>query len=168
MKKYLLILICSTSFAQWSGLQSNQIPTFTNLQTSGFSLNAGQSHVTSNECLTKAQALAKYNLSASAMSAYASNQLVPKSAYVANTPPVTCYSLIDIARTPSGNVQIACYNHSQGIFVNVAADAESLAAADTLYTNCSSKPPASSGWYSDGSIVRYWNGTSFTNSAICY
>jgi hypothetical protein len=63
-------------------LASNEMVTFTNAATGGFTLNAGQSNVTSNECMTKTQALTKYNLSASAMSAYASNQLVPKSTWV--------------------------------------------------------------------------------------
>jgi hypothetical protein len=74
----------------WSSLAANQIPTFTDLQTSGFTLNAGQSAVTSNECVTKANALAKYNLSSTAMNAFASNQLVPKSAYASGA--VTSYS----------------------------------------------------------------------------
>jgi hypothetical protein len=65
----------------WSELASNQMVTFTNAQTSPFTLNAGQSAVTSNECMTKSQALTKYNLNASAMSAYANNQLVPKSVW---------------------------------------------------------------------------------------
>jgi hypothetical protein len=69
----------------WNDLASNQIPTFTDLQTSGFTLNAGQSAVTSNECLTKTEALAKYNLSTSLMSSYASNQLVPKSNYASGS-----------------------------------------------------------------------------------
>ena len=74
----------------WSSLAANQIPTFTDLQTSGFTLNAGQSAVTSNECVTKANALAKYNLSSTAMNSFASNQLVPKSAYASGA--VTSYS----------------------------------------------------------------------------
>ena len=65
----------------WSGLASNQMVTFTDAQTSPFMLNAGQFPVTSNECMTKLQALTKYNLDASAMSAYANNQLVPKSVW---------------------------------------------------------------------------------------
>lgn len=65
-------------------LASNEMVTFTNAATGGFTLNAGQSNVTSNECMTKTQALTKYNLSASAMSSYASNQLVPKSGWVSN------------------------------------------------------------------------------------
>lgn len=78
MKKYFLILFCSFAFGQ----ASNQMVTFTQAQSLGFGLNPGQSSVNSTECLTKAQALAKYNLDANAMSAYASNQLVPRSVWV--------------------------------------------------------------------------------------
>lgn len=73
----------------WNDLASNQIPTFTDLQTAGFALKAGQSHVTSNECITKSQALAKYNLSTSLMGNFSNNQLVPKSNYGTT---VTSYS----------------------------------------------------------------------------
>lgn len=66
----------------WAGLASNQMVTFTNAQGGGFTLNAGQSNVTSDQCMTKSDALTKYNLDASAMSAYANNQLVPKSTWV--------------------------------------------------------------------------------------
>ena len=86
----------------WSSLAANQIPTFTDLQTSGFSLNAGQSAVTSNECVTKANALAKYNLSSTAMNAFASNQLVPKSAYASGA--VTSYSYTVKLGTTLSNV----------------------------------------------------------------
>lgn len=86
----------------WNDLASNQIPTFTDLQTSGFSLNAGQSAVTSNECVTKANALAKYNLSSTAMNAFASNQLVPKSSYASGA--VTSYSYTVKLSETLGNV----------------------------------------------------------------
>lgn len=78
MKKYLLLLITAISFGQ----ASNQMVSFTQAQSLGFSLKAGQSHVTSNQCMTKSEALAKYNLDTAAMSSYASNQLVPRSAWV--------------------------------------------------------------------------------------
>lgn len=78
MKKYILLLVTALSFAQ----ASNQMVTFTQAQSLGFTLNSGQSHTTSNKCMTKNDALVKYNLDASAMSSYASNQLVPKSAWV--------------------------------------------------------------------------------------
>lgn len=80
--KYLLILFSVFTFGQ----ASNQMVTFTAAQSLGFSLNAGQSAVTSNQCMTKNDALTKYNLSASAMSAYASNQLVPRSVWVSGVP----------------------------------------------------------------------------------
>lgn len=76
--RYFLILFSLLSFGQ----ASNQMVTFTAAQSLGFSLNAGQSAVTSNQCMTKNDALTKYNLSSSAMSAYANNQLVPKSVWV--------------------------------------------------------------------------------------
>ena len=80
MKKYILLLFTTLSFAQ----ASNQMVTFTQAQSLGFTLKAGQSHVTSNQCMTKTEALAKYNLDANAMSSYASNQLVPKSVWVSD------------------------------------------------------------------------------------
>lgn len=67
----------------WADLASNQMVSFTDAQTSGFSLQSGQSHVTSNQCMTKAEALAKYVLNSSYMSSYADLQLVPKSTWVA-------------------------------------------------------------------------------------
>lgn len=69
----------------FSDLASNQMVTFTDAQSSGFALKAGQSHVTSNQCMTKSEALAKYNLSNSAMASYADNQLVPRSVWAPNT-----------------------------------------------------------------------------------
>lgn len=80
--KYLLILFSAFTFGQ----ASNQMVTFTAAQSLGFSLNAGQSAVTSNQCMTKNDALTKYNLSSSAMSSYATNQLVPKSVWVNAVP----------------------------------------------------------------------------------
>ena len=80
--KYLLILFSAFTFGQ----ASNQMVTFTAAQSLGFSLNSGQSGVTSNQCMTKNDALTKYNLSSSAMSAYANNQLVPRSVWVSGVP----------------------------------------------------------------------------------
>lgn len=76
--KYLLILFTVFTFGQ----ASNQMVTFTQAASLGFSLNSGQSHVTSNQCMTKSEALAKYNLSSSDMDSYSNNQLVPRSAWV--------------------------------------------------------------------------------------
>lgn len=55
---------------------------FTDASTAGFALKAGQSHTTSDKCMTKLDAFTKYNVSASAMSAYLDYQLPPKSVWV--------------------------------------------------------------------------------------
>ncbi|AXQ66546.1 MAG: hypothetical protein [Caudoviricetes sp.] len=78
MKKYILLLFSVFAFGQ----ASNQMVTFTEAQSLGFSLKSGQSHVTSSQCMTKNDALVKYNIDASAMSSYANNQLVPRSVWV--------------------------------------------------------------------------------------
>ena len=67
----------------WSSLASNQMVSFTDSQTSPFSLNPGQTVPTSNQCMTKDDALTKWSLDSSYMSSYTSNQLVPKSVWVA-------------------------------------------------------------------------------------
>lgn len=77
MKKYILLLVSVFAFGQ----DPNQMVSFTEAQSLGFSLKSGQSHVTSNQCMTKSEALAKYNVDASAMSSYANNQLVPRSVW---------------------------------------------------------------------------------------
>ena len=86
----------------FSDLSTNQMVTFTDAQSGGFTLKAGQSHVTSNQCMTKSEALAKYNVDASAMSSYASNQLVPRSAWVNVTPSVYFNSPHVISNQPAG------------------------------------------------------------------
>ena len=68
----------------WNDVASNQMVSFTDAQASGFTLKSGQSQVTSNQCMTKAEILAKYNVSATNISGYANNQLVPKGAWVAS------------------------------------------------------------------------------------
>jgi hypothetical protein len=62
----------------WIDLANNQMVSFTDAQTSGIALKAGQSHVTSNECMTKSQIQAKYNVLTAPMNSFASNQLVEK------------------------------------------------------------------------------------------
>lgn len=71
----------------FSNLAANQMVSYTDAQSGGFTLNSGQSHVTSNQCMTKSDALTKYNLDPAPMSSYANNQLVPKSTWVANVTP---------------------------------------------------------------------------------
>jgi hypothetical protein len=67
----------------WSGLLVNQMVSEIDAQTSGFTLNSGQSHGTTNLCLTKAAAFLKYNLSATAnTNALATNQLIRKDFWI--------------------------------------------------------------------------------------
>jgi hypothetical protein len=104
----------------WSGLASNEMVTFTNAQGGGFTLNSGQSPVTSNECMTKSQALTKYNLDASAMSAYANNQLVPKSVWVSG---VTSYSYE--VRLGNSNAE-ACSAFTETVYSDSSIFAEGI------------------------------------------
>lgn len=64
----------------WGDLSSTQWVSFTNMQTSGIPLKSGQSHTTSNEWMTKAEAIAKYsvNTANSYLAAKSSNQWVAK------------------------------------------------------------------------------------------
>lgn len=110
MKKYLLILFYSFAFSQ----ASNQMVTFSQAQSLGFNLNAGQSHVTSNECMTKSQALSKYNLVSSAMSAYSANQLVPRSVWV--TPSITYNPIYGYYQDPCGVQYNNLYQGSDGLY----------------------------------------------------
>lgn len=66
----------------WASLASNQMVSYTDAQGGGFTLQSGQSSVTSNQCMTKNDALTKYVLDSSYMDSYSSNQLVPKSQWV--------------------------------------------------------------------------------------
>lgn len=65
----------------WGDLANNQMVSFTDAQGGGFVLQSGQSNVTSSQCMTKSEALAKYVLDSSSMSSYSNNQLVPKSGW---------------------------------------------------------------------------------------
>jgi len=65
----------------WATLASNQMVSYTDAQGGGFTLQPGQSAVTSNQCMTKTDATTKYVLDTSYLTAYASNQLIPKSVW---------------------------------------------------------------------------------------
>lgn len=134
MKKYLLFLLFSTlSFGQ----ASNQMVTFTQAQSLGFPLNSGQSHVTSNQCMTKSDALAKYNLDASAMNSYSSNQLVPRSAWVNS---VAYYSYV-ISENTEDETTCSVY----GTPITVYSSLHSISLPMTFYTNTSLTTPYD-GW----------------------
>lgn len=65
----------------WATLASNQMVSYTDAQGGGFTLQPSQSAVTSNQCMTKTDATTKYVLDTSYLTAYASNQLIPKSVW---------------------------------------------------------------------------------------
>jgi len=75
--KYLLVLFSVFAFGQ----APNEMVSFTQAQSLGFLLNLGQSHVTSNQCMTKLEATTKYSLNTALLNAYAPNQLIPKSVW---------------------------------------------------------------------------------------
>jgi hypothetical protein len=67
---------------------------FTDAQTSPFTLNPGQSYVTSNKCMTKLEALTMFGLEAGFMMTYGPDQLVPKVQWVATELVYTYYGTL--------------------------------------------------------------------------
>lgn len=59
----------------WSDLADNQAISFTDIQTSGFVLKTGESHVTSNQCMTRDDIVNKYYVN---VTFTANNQLAVK------------------------------------------------------------------------------------------
>lgn len=59
----------------WSDLANNQAISFTDIQTSGFILKPGESHVTSNKCMTRDDIVNKYYVN---VTFTANNQLAVK------------------------------------------------------------------------------------------
>jgi hypothetical protein len=150
----------------WSNLANNQMVSYTDAQTGGFTLNSGQSSVTSNECMTKSAAFTKYNLAATAnTNALASNQLMRKDFWVAGTPPVSCYAYPEIGFGSTANV--ACNNANIGDFVALAGDAAQFQNATTISRRCPLGQLSAAGWYSNGSIARQWNGVGFIQQSPC-
>jgi uncharacterized protein (TIGR02145 family) len=83
----------------WSGLANNQMVSFNDVQTSPFTLLSGQSVVNSNQCMTKLNALTKYNLNATIMSSYSDSQLVPKNVWGTDISCVIGWSTINATHT---------------------------------------------------------------------
>jgi hypothetical protein len=117
--KYLLILFTVLTFGQ----ASNQMVSFTQAASLGFTLQSGQSHVTSNQCMTKSDALAKYVLSTTPMQPYSSNQLVPRNTW---STAATAYSYIfgnynfetSASACSGGNTGMTLYSPSATLVVN--------------------------------------------------
>lgn len=109
----------------WNDVGQEQMVSYTDAQTGGFTLRANQSQSTSNQCMTKSDALAKYLLKSENMAAYANNQLVPKKEWAAG---LTEFSsgfngdVYDIKYQPDGKVIIGgAFTTYKGITVNCIA-----------------------------------------------
>lgn len=132
MKKYILLLVSVFAFGQ----APDQMVSFTAAQSLGFSLKAGQSHVTSNQCMTKSEALAKYNLKASEMVSYVDNQLVPRSVWVIGN--VTIYSYT-FSNTGYSSTQSACANPNSGMILYSIQSF--ITSSATMYTDAELTSP---------------------------
>jgi hypothetical protein len=51
--------------------------------------------------------------------------------------------------------------------INVYMDTPSFATCNILYANLIGPALASAGWYTDGNIYRYWDGSNFGVSGFC-
>ena len=63
----------------WNDLAPNQMVSFNDIQESGFGLRPGISPISSDQCITRDEALNMYFLNPYAVALYSSNQLIPKS-----------------------------------------------------------------------------------------
>lgn len=85
----------------WNDLAPNQMVSFNDIQESGFGLKQGVSAISTNECITRDEALAMYYLNPYAVAPYDANQLIPKSSLVSSGFGITlCYD--------AGNSSTAC------------------------------------------------------------
>ncbi|TDE53750.1 fibronectin type III domain-containing protein [Flavobacterium sp. GT3P67] len=163
MIKYLILLFTVLSFGQ----ASNQMVSYTQAQSLGFALNSGQSHVTSTQCMTKTEALAKYNLNASSMSAYASNQLVPKSAWVS----AVVYYTYTLNLGFGEGVSATCSDNS-GAVQTVYSSQSGITMPMTFYSNTALTTTFPAGGYtyyfpSGNELLTINNSGSLTSLAGC-
>jgi len=82
------------------------------------------------------------------------------------SPPVSC------TNTSFGynrlNYTTACSNFNYNILTGVGMEGSTLADATSLKrADCSNTILAAAGYYSNGVIVRYWNGSAFTTQFDC-
>ena len=148
MKKYILLLFSVFAFGQ----ASNQMVTFTEAQSLGFPLKSGQSHVTSNQCMTKSEALAKYNIDVAAMSSYANNQLVPRSAWVTGVIYYT-YNITQGYVSPN-QVDATCGEDPRGDVIAYSSSS-SISVPMNFYANTSLTTT-----FNGGNFKYYYAGTS--------
>ena len=95
----------------WGDLTNSQMVSFNDIQGSGVSLKSGQVAISTDQCITKAEALTMYNINTLAVEPYASNQLIPKSiiSYVVCNPSAFTsvaqgQNWAGLAATPNGDV----------------------------------------------------------------
>lgn len=67
----------------------------------------------------------------------------------------------------SGTGDGACANHDAASYVTRWIDHLDFLSATVMYSNSSGTTSASAGYYSDGSVWRYWSGSAFTTEAFC-
>lgn len=65
------------------------------------------------------------------------------------------------------NQTSACSAFTSNWTIKYIPEGETFASASGIYDNSAGTVPASPGYYSDGSTVRYWNGSTFTSSGLC-
>lgn len=80
-------------------------------------------------------------------------------------PPATC-GLINVGYNLT-NRNTACSNFNFGTQIPVYASPSNLQTATLLYRTACGGAFRGAGYYSNGVIVRYWNGTAFTTQFDC-
>jgi hypothetical protein len=74
-------------------------------------------------------------------------------------------SPITLAKSSSG--QSACDNFDYGFYTTKYIEEQDFFSAVNLFSTENGSTYATSGWYSDGNIHRYWDGTQFTSNTPC-
>lgn len=77
--------------------------------------------------------------------------------------------VIPVSLGTGGTSQDACLDSpfSSTFYIPTGETFDGLTAPTALYTNVPGSTLAPSGWYSDGDIVREWNGFNFITSGLC-
>jgi len=80
----------------WNDLAPNQMVSFNDIQGSGFGLKEGVTAISTDECITRDEALTMYYVNPYAVAPYNSNQLIPKSSLVGSGIAINlCYDVSD-------------------------------------------------------------------------
>lgn len=114
----------------FADLSPTQAVSFTDAQSGGFALKSGQSHVTSNQCMTKNDALTKYVLNVTNMNSFSDNQLVPKNNWASG---VVGNAISVYLANPSTDA--TCSSHAYGL--TVYSTSTSISNGVVLYSDSS-------------------------------